>query len=209
MFIRVKLLTGTLCLILAACQVNVESSDVPDTVYLGGTIHSGVPGVEPLEAVAVKDGRILATGARDTILGTVTAATEIVDLGSNTMLPGLYDNHVHAGTERRFLMEWKGGMISEVPEWVREAESIADLQAALRREAARVGPGEWIVGALSREIWPNSKLPTRGRSRCRHNRKPGIADSWSPYDRAEQRGACGSRYRSHNDVSGRRAHRPR
>lgn len=158
---RLSLFIGAVGLVLVACQVNIAPEDVPDAVYFGGTIHSGIAGAEPLEAVAVRDGRILATGTRDEILGTISEATSVIDLSGNTMLPGLYDNHVHAGVNRGFLMQWKGGMISEVPKWVRETETIPDLQEALRKEATRVGPGEWIVGALSREIWPNSKLPTR------------------------------------------------
>ena len=58
-------------------------------------------------------------------------------------------------------MEWKGGLISRVPEWVREATTIPELQEALRRESASVAKNAWIVGALSREIWPNTNLPTR------------------------------------------------
>jgi predicted amidohydrolase YtcJ len=42
-----------------------------------------------------------------------------------------------------------------------EATTITELQEAIRREAARLGPGEWLVGALNREIWPNQMLPTR------------------------------------------------
>ena len=45
------------------------------------------------------------------------------------MLPGLFDNHVHAGIGRGALMEWEGGLISEVPAWVREARTIEELQA--------------------------------------------------------------------------------
>ena len=35
------------------------------------------------------------------------------------------------------------------------------MQDALRRESAKIENGEWIVGALSREVWPNVNLPTR------------------------------------------------
>ena len=90
-----------------------------------------------------------------------TGSTEIVDLRGYTMLPGLFDNHVHAGIGRSSLMEWEGGLISEVPAWVREARTIEDLQQALAKEADRLGSDEWIIGALSREVWPNEILPTR------------------------------------------------
>jgi len=95
------------------------------------------------------------------LLGLAGDSTQLVDLDGATLLPGFFDNHVHADAGRALLMEWKGGLITRVPEWVREATSIAELQDALRREAAAREPGEWIVGALSREVWPNVNLPTR------------------------------------------------
>ncbi|MDH3692762.1 MAG: amidohydrolase, partial [Gammaproteobacteria bacterium] len=125
-----------------------------------GSVYTGLSG-EPVEAVAIRDGKIVAVGAATDVLAFAGDETRLVDLGGNVMLPGLFDNHVHADIGRGALMEWEGGLISEVPAWVREARTIAELQAALSREADRVGPGETIVGALSREIWPNQILPTR------------------------------------------------
>jgi predicted amidohydrolase YtcJ len=58
-------------------------------------------------------------------------------------------------------MEWKGGLISEVPAWVREATTVDELKRALAAESARRDEGAWIVGSLSREVWPNAQLPTR------------------------------------------------
>ncbi len=149
--------------VLSACQpATVGSSGVPpDVVFYGGTVYTGLPGGDAVEAVAVLDGRIVAVGAAAEILGTANERTRRVNLDGNTMLPGLFDNHVHAGVGRGLLMDWKGGLISEVPEWVREASTIAGLQQAIEREAQRVGAGEWITGALSREVWPNQVLPTR------------------------------------------------
>jgi len=113
------------------------------------------------EAVAVRDGRIVAIGDRAEIETLAGDATETIDLGGNLLLPGLNDNHVHANAGRGSLMEWEGGWIASVPAWVREATTIDELVDALRREAGQRPAGEWIVGALSREIWPNQSLPTR------------------------------------------------
>ena len=109
----------------------------------------------------MRDGRIVALGDLADVEAVAGDNTETVDLGGHMVLPGLSDNHVHANAGREPLMEWKGGWISSVPAWVREATTIAELQDALRQEAARRPAGEWIVGALSREVWPNQTLPTR------------------------------------------------
>lgn len=133
----------------------------PDIIYHSANVITGVAGARAVEAVAVRDGKIVAVGRNDDLLVMASDSTEVVDLNGNTMLPGLFDNHVHAGIDSSALMEWDGGLISEVPAWVREARAIPELQAAISREAERLGPGEPLVGALSREIWPNQILPTR------------------------------------------------
>jgi predicted amidohydrolase YtcJ len=155
--------TCAVCVLLAGCQPGqtVAATPLADTLYAGGQVITAVPGAEPAEAVAVAAGRILAVGTRTELQAFVGESTRIVELGGNTLLPGLFDNHVHAGLDRSGLMEWEGGLISEVPSWLREARSIEGLQAALRKRAEQLGPGEWIVGALSREVWPNQILPTR------------------------------------------------
>jgi len=142
--------------------VSPERIDVPDTIYVNGNVYTGISAgaSSTVSAVGVRDGEIVFVGADAGARSIAGAATEIVDLGGAMMLPGLFDNHVHADINRGPLMEWEGGLIFEVPGWVREATTIAELQAALLKEAARVGPGGWISGALSREIWHNGILPT-------------------------------------------------
>ena len=71
------------------------------------------------------------------------------------MLPGLYDNHVHAGVGRGALMEWEGGLISEVPAWVREA-----LRAA--RRASEPGDIDRKLEAI--RMAALHKAPTRRRT---------------------------------------------
>jgi len=147
--------------VLAGCDRAASTLvDAVDQIYVNGAVYTGRAG-EPLqEAVAVRDGTIVFVGNAPEARALANASTEIVDLAGAMLLPGLFDNHVHAGVGPGALMEWEGGLISEVPAWVREARTIEELQAALRKEADRVGPGQWITGALSREIWHNGILPT-------------------------------------------------
>jgi hypothetical protein len=149
----------------AACTPVADKAPAlpADVIYVNGSVYTGVAG-EREEAVAVRQGKIIAVGTTADMVVFEGPETRVIDLSGNTMLPGFYDNHVHADIGRGALMEWEGGLISAVPAWVREARTIAELQEALSREADRVGPSEAIVGALSREIWPNQILPTRAES---------------------------------------------
>jgi predicted amidohydrolase YtcJ len=150
---------------LAGCTDPLEPQRAasPDVIYVNATVYTGVTpeGLSDPTAVAVRDGRIAFVGATGDALAMKADTTAVVDLDGAMLIPGLFDNHVHAGIGREGLMEWEGGLISEIPSWVREARTIEELQAALSRESERLGPGEWIIGALSREIWHNGILPTR------------------------------------------------
>jgi len=155
---------GLAALAAAACEraPGIPWGDVePDVIYHNGNVFTANSNHDLVEAVAIRDGRIVAVGSNERVLELASETTQRIDLEGNTMLPGFFDNHVHVGGGGGRLMEWKGGLISEVPEWVRGITTIEALQEAIRGQTERVGRGEWIVGSLSREVWPNQNLPTR------------------------------------------------
>ena len=125
------------CSLVAGCDPTPVRFAVtpPDLIYHNANVITGVRDNDYAEAVAVLDGRIVRVGTNADVLQIASDSTEIVDLAGNTMLPGLFDNHVHANAGRGLLMEWKGGLISKVPDWVWEATTIPELQDALRRES--------------------------------------------------------------------------
>lgn len=143
----------------AAATALLQSAD-PELIYHNGKIYTGT-GAGFAQAVAVRSGEIIAVGSDADVLRLRTEATRSVDLEGHTMLPGFFDNHIHLGRAGPPLMEWKGGLIAAVPEWVSGVSNITELQDALRAEVAATPVGEWITGALSREVWPNQTLPTR------------------------------------------------
>ncbi len=66
-----------------------------DIIYQNGSILTIDDARPKAEAVAVKDGRILAVGSRDEVLKTKGEATKLIDLTGKTMLPGFVDAHGH------------------------------------------------------------------------------------------------------------------
>jgi len=88
------------------------------------------------DAVAVKDGVIVAVGARDEVLKLKDGKTKVVDLGGKTVLPGLYDMHVHtfyAGQDKRSCKFASGAKADEIV-------------AAVKACVEKAEPGEWIIG---------------------------------------------------------------
>jgi predicted amidohydrolase YtcJ len=156
-----SLLPGALALhsfLATPAATQTGPTPAPDAIYHGGRILTVNSRFDIAQAIAVHDGRIVAVGSDAEVLGLAGARTRQVDLRGRTVVPGFGDNHIHLGAE---LQEWEGALISGVPEWIRHAQTIDELKDAIRKRAAEIAPGEWIRGGLTREHWPNQKVPTR------------------------------------------------
>ncbi len=130
-----------------------SSPEVPaDTIFVGGTVWSGVPGEPMAQAVAVKAGFIQAVGTDREIRALRGRGTEVVRLGGRMMVPGFIDSHTH------FIPG--GFQLSSVD--LRDADSREEFGARIVSFAKGLGPGEWITGGdWDHEMW-GGELPTRG-----------------------------------------------
>jgi urease alpha subunit len=68
----------------------------PDTALVNGKVITLDDGSATAEALAVRDGKIVAVGRSADIRNLAGPATRIVDLGGRTVIPGLIDSHMHA-----------------------------------------------------------------------------------------------------------------
>ena len=66
-----------------------------DLVLLGGALRTMVPASPRAEALAVRDGRIVAVGGDEGIRDHIGPRTRVVELGGRTVIPGFQDAHVH------------------------------------------------------------------------------------------------------------------
>ncbi|HAI21511.1 MAG TPA: amidohydrolase, partial [Clostridiales bacterium UBA8153] len=123
-----------------------------DLILKHGTIHTLVPGREPVEALAVKSGRVLAAGGNREIGEYAGPHTRTVDLGQCTALPGVIDSHLHLLAFGHTLVQLE---LSQV-------RSIAQLQDLVRRRAAAMSPGDWILGwGWDQELFAEGVYPSR------------------------------------------------
>ncbi|HZT83471.1 MAG TPA: amidohydrolase [Gemmataceae bacterium] len=101
--------------------------------------HAQVVTVDPkfrvVEAVAVKDGRILALGDDEAVFKLKGDKTRVIDADGRTVLPGLYDSHVHP----------LSAALSELAGPLPNLKSLKDVFAWIRKRAAVTPKGEWIV----------------------------------------------------------------
>ncbi len=79
----------------ALMATSAFATDNAEIIYLGGPIYTMDDANPRVEAVAVKDGRILAAGTLADVMKLKTEKTKMVDLGGHTMLPGFVDPHGH------------------------------------------------------------------------------------------------------------------
>ena len=67
----------------------------PEVIYHNGVVLTMDVGLPRAEAVAVRNGRILAVGTDEDVLALRKDPTRVVDLGGRTVLPGFIDSHAH------------------------------------------------------------------------------------------------------------------
>src|SRR5688500_16279482 len=71
-------------------------AQAPDTVLLNGKVLTVDRESSVREAIAVRDGKIVAVGRTADIRRLGGPSTRVVDLGGRTVIPGLIDSHLHA-----------------------------------------------------------------------------------------------------------------
>ena len=150
------LLLGVTLGLFAGCErpqgAAAKSVTFADTIYSGGDILT-MAGNDPayVEALAVKDGKILALGPAAGVLKTKGDTTTIVDLGGKTLLPGFIDSHGHMICFGKNLMDANLFGTPDIP----------DLLARMKAHAPNVPAGQWIVGmGYSARVLKEGRTPT-------------------------------------------------
>ena len=130
---------------LAAAQWYPE----PDLVLTGAEVRTVDAEDSLAEALAIKDGRVVAVGTAAEIAALGGPNTRTVDLSGKTVIPGIQDSHIH------FLS--LGSDITSGVE-LSYATSAEDIAAAVGARIAenRIPPGEVVEGRR----WDQFKYPT-------------------------------------------------
>lgn len=109
------------------------------------------------EAVAVRNGLIVAVGSSTDVDALVGPGTRVLDLRGKTVVPGFIDSHTHNVLVGEFRYSFR--QLNAAAEL---NPTLADLLEKVRQRAARAKPGEWIGG---RNYDPNGmrerRWPTR------------------------------------------------
>ena len=139
----IKMIPTLLTLFVALCTQSFATEKSADTIYFGGPIVTMIRDGDRVEAVAVAEGKILATGSKDDVMALKGAETNLVDLGGKCLMPGFIDPHSHV-----VLQSLKFAGVNLDPHPIGDVKSIADIQRKLREhiEKKKPKPGAWIIG---------------------------------------------------------------
>ncbi|OEZ66649.1 N-substituted formamide deformylase precursor [Janthinobacterium sp. HH103] len=124
-----------------------------NTILLNGRFHT-VDRTQPLaSAVAIADGKFLAVGDVEDVIRHRGPATQLIDLGGRTVIPGLNDSHLHlirGGLNYNLELRWEG-----VP-------SLADALRMLKEQALRTPHPQWVrvVGGWTEFQFAEKRMPT-------------------------------------------------
>lgn len=124
----------TLTFLLALTSLSVSAADPSDLLVRGGPIVTVDPEFHVVEAMVVRQGRILATGSEKDMTALCGPDTTRIDLQGKMVLPGLIDSHVHP----------TGASLFESDHEVPEMESIQDVLDYVQKRTKVVPEGEWI-----------------------------------------------------------------
>jgi len=113
----------------------VRAADPAELIVHNGKVVTLDAKSTVAEAVAVRDGKILAVGTNAEILKLKGDKTRIIDAGGKTVLPGLYDSHVHP----------TGVAVGEVGDPVPLLRSIVEVLDYIKKRTADTPEGNWIV----------------------------------------------------------------
>src|SRR5882672_177318 len=136
-----------------ASPASLAFAQSADTVLFNGKILTVDKDFSVRQALAIENGRVLATGTSAAMKKLAGGKARLIDLGGRTVIPGLTDGHIHGiraaltfGTE----VNWIG-----IP-------TLKEALEKIRQAAQAQKPGSWIVvaGGWTEEQFEEKRRPT-------------------------------------------------
>ena len=134
-----------------ACQT--QERTFADMVVTNAKVALMDPSRTVAEAIAVKDGKVMATGTSDELSALIGDSTQVIDGKGRTLIPGLNDSHLHLTRGGRFFnaeLRWDG------------VKSLKRALEMLREQAQRTPEGQWVrvIGGWSPFQFEENRFPT-------------------------------------------------
>jgi len=141
---RILLLAGLLIGVIDVAR----AAPPPQLILFHGRILTVDSRDSIFQALAIRDGKIIAVGTDREIMRLADATTQRIDLRGRTATPGLIDSHAHiadAGVEQLYHVH------------LSDASTVAEVVQRVQAGLAALKPGEWLQG----DGWDEGKLAER------------------------------------------------
>lgn len=136
--------------ILGAGLLNAQKADL---IVTNGKITTMDDKNPEVQAIAIKDHKILQTGTNAQILKLKGGNTKMIDARGNRVIPGLFDSHLHVIRGGRFYnteLRWDG------------VKTLKRALEMLKEQAQRTPKGQWVrvIGGWNEYQFEEKRLPT-------------------------------------------------
>ena len=120
-----------------------------DTIFYNGNIYTMDGSNSVTDALACRDGKIVATGTQ--AMACKGSNTRMIDLDGQTVIPGIIDSHTH--------YHWTAKAKKDLALF---GKTLPEIQEIVRRRAEELPEGSWIVGSgWLNALFPNGAWPDR------------------------------------------------
>jgi predicted amidohydrolase YtcJ len=154
--------------VLAACSEN--NSQSADLIFHNARVVTADSDFNIVQAIAIVDGKIFATGSNEEILALNGEQTIVTDLNDQMILPGLIDTHQHVLSPA----------MSEFDHPIPSMITVADVLEYITSRANVIPEGEWI---WVRDVFPTRLQEYRYPSRAEmDNAAPNHPVIFAPFD---------------------------
>ncbi len=154
-----------MCCLAAALSATPAAAQAPDTILVNGKILTVDARFSTREALAIRDGRIVALDTSANIRKLAGRETRVIDVQGRTVIPGLIDSHLHAiRAAQTFATEvnWIG------------AASLSEALGRISEAARTMKPGAWLIvaGGWNVQQFKENRRPTQAELVGRRAQQP-------------------------------------
>ncbi|MDE2467044.1 MAG: amidohydrolase [Alphaproteobacteria bacterium] len=118
-------------------QSDPDAAALGTRVFVGGTVLPVDAAFSEAEALAIRNGRVLAFGRRNDVLREAGKDAEVIDVGGRIILPGFVEPHMHL-IPVAMASRWENvGVLN--------CDNIEAVIARLRQKAQNTEAGDWVL----------------------------------------------------------------
>src|SRR5687768_5371268 len=138
-------------MLLAVRDLETRTLTAPAALaFVNGAVYTVDPARPRAQAVAVREGRIVAVGSDDEVRELVGPVTDVIDLKGRMLLPGFQDAHVHPASSGLEMLRCNLSNAYALPDYLR---TVAEYAASHPDEP-------WILGGgWSMDSFPGGNPP--------------------------------------------------